>query len=129
MNDSRRLSSPIRSADTFAQLKGREYETPQSAGLIAVQPFCCRLAACPLPFAEIHGVVIHLVEFRVARREPGMEEPGGVVVRINAGIVGGEMLHLIDAMRGGIGFGLVAEMPLAGKVGRVTVLLEEFSYC
>ena len=36
------------------------------------------------------------------------------------------MLHLVEAMLGRVGLRLVAHMPLAGKIGRVAVLLEEF---
>ena len=36
------------------------------------------------------------------------------------------MLHLVEAVLGRIGVGLVAQVPLAGEVGRVAVLLEEF---
>src|SRR5215475_13895905 len=47
-------------------------------------------------------------------------------VRIDARIVRGERLHLIEAVRDWVGLGLVAEMPLARKIRRVAVLLEEF---
>src|SRR5580704_1651436 len=50
----------------------------------------------------------------------------GVVVGIDAGIIGGEMFHLVEAMLGRIGVGLVAQMPLAGEIRRVTILPEEF---
>src|SRR5438132_12924233 len=50
----------------------------------------------------------------------------GIVVGIDAGIVGGEMFHLVKAMRNWIGIGLVTEMPFAREVGRVAVFLEEF---
>ena len=49
----------------------------------------------------------------------------GVVVGIDAGIVGGEVPHLVEAMLDRIGVGLVAEMPLAGEVRRIAVFLEE----
>ena len=45
---------------------------------------------------------------------------------VNAGVVGGKMLHLVEAMLGRIGIRDVAEMPLAREVGGVAVLLEEF---
>jgi hypothetical protein len=48
------------------------------------------------------------------------------VVGVDASVVGREMLHLVEAMLGRIGRGLVAEMPLAREVCRVAVLLEEF---
>src|SRR5215467_5396625 len=41
-------------------------------------------------------------------------------------IVGGELLHLVEAVCDRIGFGLVAHMPFAGKIRRVAVLSEEF---
>jgi hypothetical protein len=52
-----------------------------------------------------------------------------IVVGIDAGIVGGEILHLVEAMRGRVGRRLVAEVPLARKVCRVAVLFEEFCDC
>ena len=78
------------------------------------------------PLAQVHDGVVHLFEFRVVRREPGMEPLGGVRVGIDAGVIGGELLHLIEAMLGWIGRRLVAQVPLAGEVRGVTVLLEEF---
>src|SRR5208282_22341 len=58
-------------------------------------------------------------------RKPGMEPLVCVVIGIGAGVIGGEVLHLVEAVLDRIGFGLVAEMPLAGKIGRIAVLLEE----
>ena len=55
-----------------------------------------------------------------------MEPLGGVGVGIDAGVVCGERLHLIEAMLDRVGIGLVAEMPLARKVRRIAILLEEF---
>src|SRR6266478_9601034 len=48
-----------------------------------------------------------------------------VGVVIDAWVVRGEFLHLVEAMLDRVGLGLVAEMPLAREVGRVAVLLEE----
>jgi hypothetical protein len=84
-----------------------------------------RLAGLAFPLAEIDHGFEGILEFRIERREPGMEAVRGVVIGIDAGIVSGKMLHLVEAMHGRIGVRDVAEMPLAGEVGRVTVLLEE----
>ena len=48
-----------------------------------------------------------------------------VGVVIDTWVVGGEFLHLVEAMLDRVGLGFVAEMPLAREVGRVAVLLEE----
>ena len=45
-----------------------------------------------------------------------MKPPGRIVVGVYAGVVGGEVLHLIEAMLGGIGGRNIAHVPLAGKV-------------
>ena len=82
--------------------------------------------AFPFPFPEIHQAVEGILEFRIVGGEPGMEPFLGVVIGIDAGIVGGEMFHLIEAMRGRIGIRYIAEMPLAREVGGVAVLLKEF---
>src|SRR5437773_11204929 len=54
-----------------------------------------------------------------------MEPRTGVGVGIDTRIIGGERFHLVEAVLDWIGFRFVAEMPLAGEVRRVTVLLEE----
>ena len=54
-----------------------------------------------------------------------MEPLVGVVVGVDAGVVGGKILHLVEAVLDRIGLGLVAQMPLAGEVRRIAVLLEE----
>ena len=45
-----------------------------------------------------------------------MEPLGGVGIGVDARIVRGESLHLIEAVLDRIGCGLVTEMPFAGKV-------------
>ena len=82
--------------------------------------------AFPSHSPRFHQAVEGILEFRIVRREPGMEPFLGVVIGIDAGIIGGEMFHLIEAMRGGIGIRYIAEMPLAREVGGVAVLLKEF---
>src|SRR5689334_13661368 len=57
--------------------------------------------------------------------EPGVEPLLGVVVGVNACIISGEMLHLVEAMLGWIGIRLVAEVPLTRKIRRVSVLLNK----
>src|SRR5208283_4590502 len=85
-----------------------------------------RLASHPFPLTQVHDLVVHLFEFRVVRREPGMKPFIGVVVGIYAGIVGGKLFHLVKAMLDRIGIGFVAHMPLTGEVRRVAVFLEKF---
>ena len=84
-----------------------------------------RLAGHAFPFVQVHVFAEDLGELRIIRREPGMEPLVRVVVGIDAGIVGGEILHLVEAMLDRIGLGLVAQMPFAGEVRRVAVLLKE----
>ena len=83
------------------------------------------LAGDAFPRVAIDDRVEHLFELRVVRREPGMEPLRCVGVGVNAGVVGGEFLHLVEAVLDRIGNGLVAEMPLAGEGGAVAVLFEE----
>ena len=54
-----------------------------------------------------------------------MEPLVGVRVGIDAGVVGSELLHLVEAMLDWISRRLVAEVPLAREVRGVAVLLEE----
>ena len=56
-----------------------------------------------------------------------MEPLGGVRVGVDAGVVGGELLHFVEAMIGRISHRLVAHVPLAREVCRVAVLLKELS--
>ena len=48
-----------------------------------------------------------------------------VVIGIDTRIVGGELLHLVEAVLDRVELGLVAQMPLAREVGLITILLEE----
>lgn len=48
-----------------------------------------------------------------------------VAVAIDAGIVRGELLHLVEAMLDRVELGLIAEVPLAGEVSGIAVLLVE----
>src|SRR6185312_8370523 len=84
------------------------------------------LAGHSFPLTEIRIARVCLFEFRIVGGEPRMKKFRGVVVSVNASIVGGKMLHLVEAMLGRIGIRDVAEMPLAREVGGVAVLLEEF---
>jgi hypothetical protein len=43
-------------------------------------------AANPFPFAKVNYVVVHLVVFRVVRREPRMKLLGGIVVGTVVGV-------------------------------------------
>src|ERR1035438_7837860 len=56
-----------------------------------------------------------------------MEILGSIRIRIDAGIIGGELFHFIKAMIGWVGHRLVTHVPLAGEVGGVAVLLEKLS--
>ena len=49
----------------------------------------------------------------------------GVAVGIDARIIGGELLHLVEAVLDRVELGHVTEMPLAGEVRLVPVLLVE----
>src|SRR5215469_10010397 len=55
-----------------------------------------------------------------------MKPLGGIGIGVDAGVIGGELLHLVEAVIRWIGYWLVAEVPLAGEVRRVAVLLKEF---
>src|SRR5206468_5235200 len=83
------------------------------------------LADHAFPLVQVDDLLVFLPVLRVVLREPGMRPRRRVVVVIDAWVVGGEFLHLVEAMLDRVGLGLVAEMPLAREVGRVAVLLEE----
>ncbi len=83
------------------------------------------LAGHALPFIQVHDLLVGLPVLRVVLREPRVKVRRGVVVGVDARIVGGELLHLVEAVLDRVELGLVAEMPLAREVGRVAVLLEE----
>ena len=85
-----------------------------------------RLAGHTFPLAEVHDAVVHFVKLRIEGWEPRMKILGRIIVGIDAGVIGGEVLHLVEAVLDGIGLRLVAHMPFAGEIGRVAVLLEEF---
>src|SRR5207244_6485372 len=74
---------------------------------------------------HIHDAEVLLGEFRIVRGEPRMEPRTGIGVGIDAGIIGRERLHLVEAVLDWIRFRFVAEMPFAREVRRVAVLLEE----
>jgi hypothetical protein len=67
-----------------------------------------RLAGHSFPFAQIHNRVPCLLEFRIVGGEPGMKPLGGVRVRVDAGVIGGEFLHLVEAVFGRISRRFVA---------------------
>ena len=71
--------------------------------------------AFPSHSPRLTTLVVHLVVFGVERREPGMEPFAGVVVGVDAGVVGGEMLHLVEAVLDRIGLRLVAQCHLPEK--------------
>ena len=54
-----------------------------------------------------------------------MEPLRRVAIGVNAGIIGGEFLHLIEAVFDRIRLRFIAQMPLAGKVSRIAVFLKE----
>jgi hypothetical protein len=54
-----------------------------------------------------------------------MGEPIRVAIRVDARIVGSKLLHFIEAMFNRVELGLIAQMPLAGEVRAISVLLEE----
>src|SRR5204863_4553677 len=54
-----------------------------------------------------------------------MKPLAGVRVGIDAGIVSGEFLHLVEAMLDGVGHRLIAEMPFAREVSAIAILLKE----
>ena len=58
-----------------------------------------------------------------------MGKPRRVVIGIDARIIGGEYLHFVEAVFNRVELGLIAQMPFAGEIGRVTVLLEELGDC
>src|SRR5947208_1978463 len=83
------------------------------------------LAGDAFPLEHIHDAEVLLGEFRIVRGEPRMEPRTGIGVGIDAGIIGRERLHLVEAVHDWIRFRFVAEMPFAREVRRVAVLLEE----
>ena len=85
-----------------------------------------RFAGNAFPLVQVADLLVGLPIGLVKFREPGMREPARVVVGIDTRIVGGEFLHLIEAVFDGIEFGLIPHMPFAGVVGGVAVFLEEF---
>ena len=83
------------------------------------------LSGGAFPLVQVHDLLVLLPVLRVVLGEPGVKVRRGVIVGIDARIVGGELSHLVVAMLDGIELGLVAEVPLAREVGPVSVLLEE----
>src|SRR5262249_32215854 len=84
-------------------------------------------AGDPFPLEHVHDLEVLFRILLVEGGKPRMEPGRGVAIRVDPGIVRAERLHLVEAVLDRIGFGLVAEMPLAGEIGRVTVVPEEFS--
>ena len=57
-----------------------------------------------------------------------MKPLGRIGIGVDARIVRGERLHLVEAVLDRVGLRLITEMPLARKVGRVAVLLKKLGY-
>ena len=81
-----------------------------------------RLARLAFPFVLVHDLLIHGPILLVILREPGVCVWRRVFVGIDPGVVGGVVLHLVEAVLGGIKLGHVAKMPFAGEVGLIAVL-------
>jgi hypothetical protein len=84
------------------------------------------LPATPSHSPQVHNRVVHLFEIRVVRREPGMKPLRSVVVGIDACIISGKLLHLVEAMLDRVRHRLVDQVPLAREVRGVPILFEKF---
>ena len=82
-------------------------------------------ACCAFPLVQIDDLLIFVPIGGVEFREPRMGEPIRVAIRVDARIVGGKLLHFIEAMLNRVELGLIAQMPLAREVRAIAVLLEE----
>ena len=82
-------------------------------------------ASSAFPLVQIDDLLIFVPIGGVEFREPGMGEVIRVVIRIDARIVGGKLLHFIEAMFNRVELGLITQMPLAREIRAIAVLLEE----
>src|SRR5271169_7140166 len=74
-------------------------------------------ASNAFPLEQVADLLVFIPIGLVKCREPGMGVPTRVVIGIDAWIVGGEFLHLVEAVFDGIELRLVAQMPFAGVIG------------
>ncbi len=74
------------------------------------------LAGDTFPFVQVDDLLIFRPVCGVIFREPGMREAIRVVIGIDARIVGGEFLHLVEAVLDRVELGLISQVPLARKV-------------
>src|SRR5271170_1012411 len=81
------------------------------------------------PFIQVDDLLIFVPVSGVVLWKPGMREAIRVVIGVDARIVGGELLHFVEAMLDRIELGLIPEMPLTREVSRITAFLEELGDC
>jgi hypothetical protein len=48
-----------------------------------------------------------------------------VIIRVDARIVCGKLLHFVEAVFNGVKFGLIAQMPFTRVIGTIAVFLEK----
>ena len=68
-----------------------------------------RFAGDAFPFVQVDDLLIFLPVSWVVFRKPGMREAIRVVIGVDARIVGGELLHLVEAMLDRIELGLIPQ--------------------
>ena len=83
------------------------------------------LSGHAFPFVQVDDLLVLLPELRVVLRKPRVKGRRRIVVGVDARVIGCELLHFVVPVLDRIELGLVAEVPLAGEVSRVSVLLEE----
>src|SRR5271156_5061937 len=81
------------------------------------------------PFVKVDDLLIFLPISSVIFRKPGMREVRRVVIGVDARIVSGELLHLVEAMLDRVELGLIPQMPLAREISRIAALREELGDC
>ena len=72
-----------------------------------------RLTRDAFPLVQIDDLLIFVPIGGVEFREPRMSGIIRVVIHVDARIVGGELLHFVEAVFNRVKFGLIAQMPLA----------------
>src|SRR5215472_346259 len=83
-----------------------------------------RLAGLAFPLAVVHHRIVHRHEFGIVARKVGMKRQ--ISVGVYTRVVREEVLHLVEPVVDGEILRLVAQVPLTGIVGAITVLLKEF---